>query len=180
MLILIVYCYVTVYNFRNTKHSSERTKLKAPASRCSYAKLLSDYPNQAPSVWPHLKEKLEKAITGGHKCGDYNVYLFVENESLPISHNEDANNTITEYDGRDRIDDILEHFEQCIGREIPVTNLNLDIFTSERSLEDYGHVVRRFRKTRKEGNVIRITKLNEVKQIVITLCFRNLQTHISL
>lgn len=131
-------------------------------NKCSYDRFLSEYPRQGPLIWSSLEKKLEKAIVGGGDRDDYNVYLFVENGPNDQQYNPNTNSSDSNLLKYDHIDNILKHYEQCLGQRIPVAHLDLGIFTSEKNLNDYGNILEQFRSSYAKSRIIRIATLNKV------------------
>lgn len=155
----IVYCRTYAEQFATITFAQ-----KVTFSKCSFERFLTEYPRQHEQIWSNLEQSLQKAIIGSRDRRDYNVYLFVESKSINIPDADKSRDTRTKMTliKHNQIDHILKHYEQCMGQRLPIVNLDLDLFKSKESLQDYGNILEVFRKKHAESRIMRITSLNMV------------------
>lgn len=109
---------------------------------CSFEELQKKYPKEGNYLWTHLESGTENIL---NKQSDKPaVYLFVHENRKTVGK---------------LMKDIANISSRCFGSSAIIENIG---FSSKEAIQDYGHIIDKYRSTIREGNVILIANVNEI------------------
>ncbi|XP_067612988.1 uncharacterized protein TORIP [Eurosta solidaginis] len=113
--------------------------------KCTYEKLINDYPQQDPKMWRRVSIAVENILN--KRSSAPLVQLFV--------HQGDSGM-------ESLVRKIAKETSDCFGENSHLVEMTMDDFTSAKVVEDYGHIVEAFKTKIKNGKVVVIVDLNKI------------------